>query len=451
MPINEEEYRQLRAQGVEPAEAIKQLSKQTQRKIGIEAETPFGGFIRGATKGIGSTLFGAGKLGQQIAKQTAGRSIEALTGIPKEQLGTQFFEQKPEILEPIGRAQKIGFATEKVAEFLAPSSKIAQLEKGTRLLTRSFIEAAANSTIASVQKGRIDESKNVAFFSAMFPIGGTAISSLRPTLGRGLQKVGEKIVTTVIRPTIQDIKDGFKSSSLTKYNIVGNTTEEFLAVAQKQIKEKGGQLSLLVKNAFGNKKIIDLNKTFETTKRILVRSRRKEAFGDISSLRNGINKLQEEILDVARNKLGRVTFQHAQEIKQGAGLKGAWAYGRPDPDGRIAEKIYTTFYRVLKKQMENVGPKQMRRLNKELHEIIPIMHAVTRRLPVEARNNVLSLTDSLGLYAAVFDPRALAIIGAKKLSRSGKLGGWLAQTGQRLQQTSQRGAIRERIFGGGGL
>ena len=48
-----------------------------------QGETGLKGYATGAAKGIGSTLKGAGTLGNILLQQTAGRAVEALTGKPK--------------------------------------------------------------------------------------------------------------------------------------------------------------------------------------------------------------------------------------------------------------------------------------------------------------------------------------------------------------------------------
>ena len=58
-----------------------------------------------------------------------------------------------------------------------------------------------------------------------------------------------------------------------------------------------------------------------------------------------------------------------------------------------------------------------------------------KRIPVAERNNLLSLTDSIGLYASVFDPRALALIGAKKLSASGSFANMLLKANNLIKNT----------------
>jgi hypothetical protein len=72
----------------------------------------------------------------------------------------------------------------------------------------------------------------------------------------------------------------------------------------------------------------------------------------------------------------------------------------------------------------------VKELNKQMSELIPISNAALRRLPVEQRNNMIGLTDSIGLFSSIFDPKALALIGANKLARSGKFGEFLMKVAE---------------------
>ena len=100
-------------------------------------------------------------------------------------------------------------------------------------------------------------------------------------------------------------------------------------------------------------------------------------------------------------------------------------YGAPDRDSQSLERVYSAFYTELKKEIERLGGPEVQKLNSQMSDIIPILNATVRRIPVADRNNVLSLTDNMGLYAAVFNPQALGLIGARYLTTSGKFANFL--------------------------
>ena len=153
------------------------------------------------------------------------------------------------------------------------------------------------------------------------------------------------------------------------------------------------------------------------------------------------NQLLPEIKEQAGQR-GVVGLLKATDIKRGAGTKGSWAYNRPEPDANAIEKVYTTFYNKLKIAIEKNAPQGVKEINKKMSDLIPISNAALRRLPVEQRNNIISLTDSIGLFSSMFDPRSLALIGANRLSKSGKFGQFLVNLAERTPKTG----IGQRIF-----
>lgn len=393
----------------------------------------------GAGKGIISTFTGMSGLGERTLRGTLKtmlpKKLEEKFGIEGKMEKTSAERFIPEKLRtPEGVGEKIGFGMEQIAEFLLPSSKIAKLEKGQRLLTRAGIESATLSGITAAQRGKIDEdAKTAAIIGAIFPIAGAGFTAIK----KGLKPVGEKIQYTVIRPTYKDIKGGFDIKNVNKYKVGGNLGETTTKVYIKL-----NQLSKELKTKLGRSTgKVDLNKTYKETVDDLLKKKTQQ-FGEIKGVERVLNSLKEEIREVS-GKNGLVDLIEATNIKRGAGTKGAWAFGRIEPDAGSVEKVYTKFYNKIKTAIEKASPENIKSINKQISELIPISNAALRRLPVEQRNNIISLTDTMGLYASMFDPKALALIGAKRLSRSGKFGQFLVNIAERIPKTS----IGKRIFG----
>lgn len=96
--------------------------------------------------------------------------------------------------------------------------------------------------------------------------------------------------------------------------------------------------------------------------------------------------------------------------------------------------------------IEKNAPEGVKELNKQMSDLIPISNAALRRLPVEQRNNMISLTDSIGLFSAIFDPRSLALLGANRLAKSGKFGNFLMNVAESVKKPSAT-SVGKRIFG----
>jgi len=433
MAISLDEYKRLRRSGL----TQQQISEQ-------QGATGITGVGVGAGKGIGSTAFGLGQIGTRIGRALLPKALEP-------QQPTIYEKPKPSFLEPRGTAEKVGFGAEQIAEFLVPSSKIAKLERGAGLAKRSIIESGTFGGVTAAQTGGdTNEIKTAMIIGAAFPVVGAGIKALRPT-GKIRKAVGEKIQQTVIRPTQRDVKDGFNIKNLTRYKI-GGSLSETATKTHIELNKRVKQLQDITQSNTGK---VNLSKVVTDTIKTLGKEENKfRKFGNIKALEKAVKDLKEETGRVIP-KSGNVNLVEATYMKRGAGSKGAWAFGQPDRDAKALETVYTTFYHKLKKEIESAARNQgkdIQRINKEISDLIPISNAVIRRLPIDQRNNVLSLTDSIGLFSAVFDPRALLMVGANRLSKSGKFGEFLARTGQKAQERAiapvQRGALRERAFGG---
>lgn len=399
--------------------------------------------LKGVGKGILSTLTGISSLGERgirtMGRAITPKSLEAKFGFEKLSQQEKTVAEKliPERLRtPEGVAQKIGFGVEQLAEWLVPSSKIAKIEKGRKLITRMGIEAGALGGIAAAQKGEVrTEAKTAAIMGAIFPVVGAGFTAVK----KGLKPVGEKIQYTVIRPTLKDVKDGFNIKNVDKYNVGGNLGETAVKTHTKL-----NQLAKELKEKLtGSNFRVNVNNVLKDTKKRLLGDKAK-TFGLNKGIKVALKDLKDELTEASLNLDGEaIDLFTATQLKRGAGTKGAWAYGRVEPNATAIEKVYTTFYQEIKKAIEKIAPENIKGINKKLSELIPISNAVLRRLPVEQRNNVIGLTDSIGLYASMFDPKALALIGAKRLSNSGKFGQFLINLAQRTPATS----IGKRIFG----
>lgn len=243
--------------------------------------------------------------------------------------------------------------------------------------------------------------------------------------GQGVEKTGQKIQQSVIRPSVKDIADGFNIENVAKYD-VGGSLPETIAKVHTKMNELGQQLAEKLK---GSNVKVNLAETLHKTAERLATDKHA-SFGDNAALDRVLDQIADEVKRVGGDAVDLV---NATNIKRGAGNKGAWAYNRPEADASAIERAYTEFYAVLKEQIEKAAPAGVKEINKQLSELIPIQNAALRRLPVEQRNNVFSLTDSIGFMSALFDPKALLLVGASKAARSGKVGETLVNAGRKLQ------------------
>jgi gas vesicle protein len=280
----------------------------------------------------------------------------------------------------------------------------------------------------------------VAVGGAM-PLAGAAIKKGVQMTGKVLQKGGEKIQQSLIKPSISDIEDGFKIETLNKYKL-GGSLDQTLQKTQTKLQELTNQLNTKLQSR--TDVVIDLNKVAQEATNNILKDKTK-LFGNSAGIKRVLNNLANEIEDVSAN--GLVDLPEAQLIKQASGQKGAWVYGFVDPDAKATEMVYTKFYRALRQEIEKKAPEGIREINKQISELIPISHAVIRRIPVAAKNNVFSLTDIIAGGITLANPKALGLFAANRLTKSGQFGKLLSQFGENVSKITPKGNIGERVFG----
>jgi hypothetical protein len=276
---------------------------------------------------------------------------------------------------------------------------------------------------------------------AAIPFAGTMLSRLKTVAGKGLATLGQKIQTSVIRPSIRDIEDGFDTAVLQKYDL-GGSLNQTLVKANSLMNDLGARLRAAVKSS---DETLDLKAAAEAARKKLVTN--AKTFGQNQRIAHILDELDDEVALVAPD--GIVDLATAQDVKRQAGTMGSWAYGMPDKDSSAIETVYTTFFRELRETIENtnVGD-EVKAINSQLKELIPVHNAVIRRIPVAERNNAVSLTDVMTLIGTAFDPKVAALAVANKASKSGRVGNMLSKAGEALKNPKASAtALAKRIFG----
>lgn len=248
-------------------------------------------------------------------------------------------------------------------------------------------------------------------------------------LGKGLESLGRKAMLTEIKPRSIDLEDGFKLENVQKYKL-GYSLKEIAQNADKQLDDFQTQLANEVADSSS---VADLNTVIGKTERRILGDKARH-FGLSPNIEKAVAGLRNEVDDFTGGE-GLVSIPEAQTLKRSAGHLGAWLYGTPDPDAGAREKVYNIFYNELKKEIEDHLPAGIARsLNQKMTDLIPIINAVARRIPIAERNSAISLPEVVSLTGAVFDPSALGITGLRLMTTMGALGGRLQPFGQAAQK-----------------
>lgn len=302
----------------------------------------------------------------------------------------------------------------------APASLAGRVAQGVGI---GATLSGANSSAKGGDAG--DIAKSAALGGAIggaLPLAGAGVRQLGKLLG----KTGDKIQFSVIKPSQADIKDGFKIETVKKFNLGGSLKSTFEKTDQT-IDDLSKQLNAKLA---GSNSTLDLSKAYENTAKRLL-GNKFEQFGANSAVEKTLEQLRGEIASVGGPN-GLVSVMEAQTVKRAAGHFGAWSYGAPTVEATAQQKVYNTFYNEMKTAIEKASPEGVREINKKISELIPVMNALIRRIPVAERNSALSLTDVITMSAATLEPRALALTLANLVSKSGTAGAALSKLGGRI-------------------
>lgn len=415
----------------------------------------------GAFKGLASTADAMSQIGQKYFGGAASKIVGAVTGKPVTQTPPATLPSF--VKEADGTAQQVGKVAEQIGEFFVPAGLTAKLSriaeagiKGTDLATKfgkggkalaNVLSLASRSGLLAGEAGGVtavqsygkeeaaDQVRTNAIISGAIPIAGAALGSMKPLVG----KAGQKIQQSLIKPSIRDVKDGFKAENITKYGI-GGDLEKMSQQVHNKIEELGGQLGSIISNS---PVTVNINSVLDDVERALGTNATKN-FGMNSRFGKAIDTLREEAKMITKD--GVVSLKEAQEIKRSVGKIGAWQFGMRDPESSALEKVANELYDKLKVAIEAASPEQIRGINSQLSELIPIENAIIRRIPVEARQNALSLSDAVTAIPGLMHPGNWWLFALNRLSKSGTVGGALAKMGGEVKKDG--GAIKQLIFGG---
>ena len=377
-----------------------------------QVQTSKKGFLQKATDVI-TGIFPGKQVGESIG------TLAGL-GIAKAKGQEEFFDTSAPTPLQVGGDILKGVATIGAAG-LTPASSI--VGKAAQFGALGAATGAGQAIVEEKPAGEIagqvlKSGATGAVIGAGIGLAGKGIRALSNLLGKG----GEKIQTSVIKPSQADIKDGFNIATVNKYNLGGSLKKTFEKTDLK-LDELSRELNTKLAT---NKTPVNLTDVYDKTAKRLF-GNKLESFGSNAQMEGAIDKLRQEIIDVAGEN-GLVSIPEAQLVKRASGHFGAWTWGVPTPEATASQKVYSTFYNELKTAIEKASPEGIKEINKQISDLIPVMNALIRRIPVAERNSAISLTDIISLTGATLDPRALSISLINRLTKSGTVGAALSKT-----------------------
>lgn len=399
---------QMRTAKVSEADAMRELD----RRRGVEAQQKAETGV-GMLKSLWGTVEGGGKLLRS--------AFPALNNGPEVQVPFSSTPNTPD--------EKVGKVVGDIAQFFAPSSLLnkgkAALRTGQGILDAivgASLEGASAATIQSAQQGSTEGWQRTAGVSA-----GTGLGLQAALKGAGW--LGTRIEHALVKPSTADVKDGFKIANIFRYNLGGSLTQTY-DKTQAKLDALTTQLDDVLRRPLpgGQMPQVDVLQAITDTATELQRNAAR-TFGQNNAIGNAVTKLLDDPI-FQQIQGGKVDVATANKIKQAVGELGAWLHdpsGRvmADPDSRAMEVVANALYARLKTAVEQNAQGPIAAINRQLADIIPIKHAIIRRIPVDQRANVLNLGDLVG-----FSTGAWGLSLANRLLRSGQAANTLVKGGE---------------------
>lgn len=257
----------------------------------------------------------------------------------------------------------------------------------------------------------------------------TAIEKLVPTL----DKIANKVETVITKPSKTDIAHGFKVENVFKYDL-GGSLGQSLEKTQFAIDQLVTRAESLREKS---KSVINLNNIINDTAKEISNGK-ISTVGNNSKILKAFKTWVSELEDVAPS--GKINSIEAQKIKVALGKMGSWLNGQRDLDSTAMENVSNIMYTKFKTAIENAvdDPKELREINKQLSELIPINSVLIKRIPIAERNSAISLTDILSAGAGTINPKAWGVFAVNRLSKSGRFANLVSKSSQKLRAGAKK-------------
>jgi hypothetical protein len=406
---------------------------QTQDELG---QSGFNGFTVGAAKGLTSTFTGASSLGEKmmgsLLKTILPKSLEEKTGIsqapslnilkkPEQEVQTSAEKMIPkEYRTPVGGAEKAGFITEQIAEFLVPSSKIAKAEKGLNLLQRAATEGLTFGVQTAMQQGDINKDvKDAVILGTLFPVGGAALKETGKFAKKFIGGVTEplrenmasRVVNSLVKPLLKDFSYGKNPGlGIAKAGIVGKSLDELaqnITIARSKIGQQIGNLldsipSQVKLNLEPALKYVEdaMNSAVKQNNTTLLNRLNEVKTAITSNLERESTELGEKIVSTGKKNLSSLTAKEAAKIKTEIGDLTKWTGNLSDDQliNKALKQVYGNVRYNIQQAVNKVNPqmgRQLETLSEDYANLTSAEIATKYRDKLMQRQDLISLKGHL--------------------------------------------------------
>ena len=366
----------------------KQIQQEHQATLGENVKD----FAKGVGKGVLNTVQGAAEVGNEV-----------FGGIAQKIVGGQKNELKKmpeELTTPSNTAQKVGFGTEQVGEFLVPGGVISKAAtKGEKVVksagvAKKIVQSVAKEApsaitaagISSAQDGKGtspgDFIKNAILYGSLSKVG-SGVSKVK----NGLTKSApSKLYDTAIKPTLDESRKAIKYGGKT--------------LGQELIDRgiAGGDKKIL------NKSLERINQSEDALQNILKKSTEKISRDDIKKYLDPIIKAKNETpglssevekIDKVLNEFPKeLTLSQANKVKRNLYNALRDVSFKLDPSLSTTKEAMKGMAKGIKSEIEKkTGGDVVKKLNQDLSVYGRAHDRVVDKLARAERNNLLGLGD----------------------------------------------------------
>lgn len=343
--------------------------QQVQRPLGV---------IAGAEKGFVQealgTGFGAGKFAESALRGTVGRGVEAFTGRPQPQ---RIFGQRPEAITPKTTPEKVGAFAEQIAEFVAPSTKIAKLEKGLPLLYRMALEASFLGGQTALHEGEINKNvKDSIILGGAFPLAGATLKTAKQIVGPRLvtarQNLGGRVINSLVKPLLKDFSYGKNPGrGVAQEGIVASSLDDLAGKISQRRAKVGQALDELLEKVPTQPRLNlldDTLKPLDDAMNVAARNNNSALLNRLAETKRAITENLvrqstpegERIISQGQRNLSDLTLQEARKINTEIGDLTKWTGNLSDDN--TANKALKQVYGNIKGKMESTVARVDKRL-----------------------------------------------------------------------------------------
>jgi len=399
------------------------------------------GFGVGLLKSGAGTLRGMGVIGQDIAQATAGRVVEAITGTPREDLGTDIYDPESkkgaELAEELrrkGGAEKFGGFVGDVAQFAIPGTMATKATAGSGLLARAGAQALTAGTVTSAQEGEVGKDALISAGTA------GAFTLATPVVASMWRKATTDLPEWIVKPLVKQAKaqkvagKANAEKTLLESGRVGSV-DKILKKTNAVIGQLDDQVDDMIAKATEGGKTINTS----TIKQSVV-DKVNLAGGEIDDV--GVQEIMERLAPQAKGLLKKevLTVKEANQLRKAIdktlGDRAFFSSQLP-----YNKDIAMDFVGTLRESVKSNLPETARKSYVEMSKNIELRKALLSRAMESGGPNRIGMMDlltGLGVGATVNPLAGIGVAVGRRALESG-----VAKTGvaQGLMQLGKAGPI----------